>query len=91
MQSVERSEGGRGYGHTRYDTVDKVDITSLREAATLAARLALRIANEDTWPVTRRDETTVLELLDGPDYQEEKAFRDRINALYEKAGQDKAS
>lgn len=91
MQSVERSGGGRGYGHTKYDTVDKVDITSLREAATLAARLALRIANEGTWPVTRRDETTVLELLDSPDYQEEKAFTDRINAFYEKAGREGVS
>jgi aminopeptidase YwaD len=36
---------GRGYGHTRYDTLDKADLTSLREAAVLAARLALRMAN----------------------------------------------
>ncbi len=82
MQSVERSMAGRGYGHTQYDTVDKVDVTSLREAATLAARLALRIANEETWPVTRRDEAAVLELLDSPDYQEEKAFRERLAARY---------
>jgi Zn-dependent M28 family amino/carboxypeptidase len=85
MQSVERSGTGRGYGHTKYDTVDKVDITGLREAATLSARLALRIADEDTWPVTRRDETVVLELLDSPDYQEEKALRERIDARYEAA------
>jgi Zn-dependent M28 family amino/carboxypeptidase len=84
MQSVERSLAGRGYGHTQYDTVDKVDLTSLREASTLAARLALRMASEETWPVARRDEQTVLESLDSPEYREEKEFRDRLDAFYEK-------
>lgn len=87
MQSAERSLAGRGYGHTQYDTVDKVDLTSLREASALAARLALRIASEETWPVTRRDEKTVLELLDSPEYQEEKKFRQRLDVFYEKARQ----
>ena len=39
MQSADLSLAGRGYGHTQYDTVDKVDPTCLREASTLAARL----------------------------------------------------
>ena len=85
MQSAERSNEGRGYGHTQYDTVDKVDLKGLREAATFAARLALRLASEESWPVARRDEADVLALLDGPDYQEEKAFRDRLDALYAEA------
>ena len=83
MQSVERSGAGRGYGHTKYDTVDKVDIVGLREAATLAARLALRIASEETWPVARRDREAVRELLDSPEYQEEEAYRERLAAFYE--------
>jgi Zn-dependent M28 family amino/carboxypeptidase len=87
MQSVERSLAGRGYGHTQYDTVDKVDLTGLREASTLAARLALRMASEETWPVTRRDEQTVLESLDSPEYREEKGFRERLDAFYEKTRQ----
>jgi len=87
MQSVERSVAGRGYGHTQYDTVDKVDLTSLREASTLAARLALRMASEETWPVAQRDEQTVLESLDSPEYREEKEFRDRLDAFYEKTRQ----
>jgi Iap family predicted aminopeptidase len=82
IQSVERSGEGRGYGHTRHDTVDKVELRGLREAATLAARVALRIASEEAWPVQRRDEAAVLELLDNPDYREEKAFRDRLDAFY---------
>jgi hypothetical protein len=67
--------------------VDKVDLRSLREASTLAARWALRIANEQEWPVARRSEEAVLELLDSPDYQEEKDFRERLDAHYEKARQ----
>ena len=85
MESAERSLAGRGYGHTRHDTVDKVDLTSLREASTLAARLALRMASEETWPVTRRDEKAVLELLDSPAYREEQEYRDRLDAFYEEA------
>jgi Zn-dependent M28 family amino/carboxypeptidase len=87
MQSAERSLAGRGYGHTQYDTVDKVDLTSLREASTLAARLALRMASEENWPVAQRSEKAVLELLDSPEYQKEKAFRERLDAFYEAARQ----
>lgn len=87
MESAEKSLAGRGYGHTQYDTVDKVDLISLREASTLAARLALRMAGEEAWPVARRDEKTVLELLDSPEYREAKEYRDRLDAFYEEAGQ----
>jgi Zn-dependent M28 family amino/carboxypeptidase len=85
MQSAERSLEGRGYGHTMHDTVDKVDLTSLREAATLAARVALRVASAEAWPVSRRGAETVLELLDSPDYREEKGVRDRLDAFYQEA------
>jgi Zn-dependent M28 family amino/carboxypeptidase len=85
IESVERTSTGRGYGHTKYDTVDKVDARSLREAATLAARLALRVANEENWPVGQRDEKVALELLEGPQYQEEKEFWARLDAFYEEA------
>jgi hypothetical protein len=87
MQSAERLLEGRGYGHTQHDTVDKVHLTSLREASTLAARLALRMASEETWPVTRRDEKAVLELLDSPEYREEQEYRDRLNTFYGKPRQ----
>ncbi len=85
IQSVERSTEGRGYGHTMHDTVDKVELTSLREASTLAARVALRMANEEAWPAARRDGSAVLELLDSPDYREEKEFWDQLDAFYERA------
>lgn len=85
IESAEKSLAGRGYGHTRYDTVDKVDVKGLREASTLAARLALRIAHADAWPASRRDEAAVQALLDTPQHREEKEFRARIDAFYEQA------
>jgi Zn-dependent M28 family amino/carboxypeptidase len=87
IQSAERSLEGRGYGHTRYDTVDKVEQKALREASTLAARLAMRVASADPWPAARRDEEAVLQLLDSPDYREEQEFRDRLDAFYVEARQ----
>jgi Zn-dependent M28 family amino/carboxypeptidase len=85
MQSAVQSLAGRGYGHTQYDTVDKVDSRSLREASTLAARLAMRLACEENWPVDRRDEAAVAEVLDTPDNRELQAFREKVDAFYEEA------
>jgi Zn-dependent M28 family amino/carboxypeptidase len=82
MQSADESLSGRGFGHTRYDTLDKVDLKCLREAATLAARLLLRIAHEEDWPIARRSEEAVLELLDTPDYRAERKLTTRVDALY---------
>jgi aminopeptidase YwaD len=87
MQSAELAFSGRDYGHTHWDTVDKVELKNLREASTLAARLALRMASEETWPVARRDEETVTGLLDRPEYREEQEYRERLEAFYEKAEQ----
>jgi len=55
IESARQSLSGRGYGHTMYDTADKVSLTGLREATALGARLDLRIAAENNWPVTRRN------------------------------------
>ncbi|MFZ5918863.1 MAG: M28 family peptidase [Chloroflexota bacterium] len=85
IQSAERSLAGRGYGHTRYDTVDKVELAHLRQASALAARLALRMASEQNWPARKRDPEDVLKMLDGPEYREEQAYRERLEAFYAKA------
>lgn len=87
MQSADPSLAGRGYGHTKYDTVDKVDQTCLREASTLAARLTMRIASEENWPAARRDDEAVQELLDTPDYREERELMARVDAIYLEARQ----
>jgi Iap family predicted aminopeptidase len=51
--------GGRGFGHTRYDTVDKVNLRAMRECAANAAIAAVRIANADDWPITLRPKAEV--------------------------------
>ncbi len=85
MEQVRRSLSGRGYGHTAFDTLDKVDLRGLREAATLAARLALRMANTDHWPATRRSREAVQALITAPPYDEEARFREAIDAHYARA------
>ena len=82
IQSATRSLEGRGYGHTQFDTVDKVHRADLREAASLAARVALRVANQKPWPVTHRSAGAASELLDGPAYREEKALKERVDAYH---------
>ena len=83
MEPVERDLSGRGYGHTRYDTLDKVAISDLREAAALACRLALRMADAPEWPVSRRSDDEVQALFDMPDHQEEADIRAKIAAYKE--------
>jgi Zn-dependent M28 family amino/carboxypeptidase len=78
-----KQSGGRGYGHTKYDTLDKVEERGLREAAVFAARLALRIAHHPAWPAQRRSAEAVAEVLDNPDNREETEIFDRIRAFYE--------
>ena len=85
IESAVKSLTGRGYGHTHHDTVDKVDLRSLREASALAARLAIRIANEESWPAQRRDQKTILELLDSPEYREEKEYKARLDTFLDSA------
>jgi Zn-dependent M28 family amino/carboxypeptidase len=77
-----KEKGGRGYAHTRYDTLDKVGITSLREAAVLAARLAYRMATAAEWPASRRSPEVVAALLDNPDNKEEAEFFAKLDAYY---------
>ena len=81
--SLNSSSSGRGYGHTMYDTVDKVEVRSMREAAALAARLALRMASEEKWPVERRSAQGVEEVLDSPEYREETDFAAKVRAYYQ--------
>jgi hypothetical protein len=90
MQSAVQSLEGRGYGHTRYDTLDKIALEDLREAATLAARLAVRIASEAAWPAPRRSGDAVQTLLDTAEYREEQALKARIDAFYDELAQKSA-
>ena len=55
---------GRGFGHTAYDTLDKVKLENLRAASGVGARIALRCANADDFPAKRRDAAAVQEIVD---------------------------
>ena len=58
---------GRGWGHTASDTVDKVNPLSLQLLAMLAARILVRIGEDDEWPGTRRTAEQVLEVARAED------------------------
>ncbi len=84
LEKSKRS-GGRGFGHTSYDTLDKVRLAPLREAAAVAARLALRLANVEPWPARRRRPEEVQALFSDPDYAAEESFRHALAAHYRAA------
>ena len=64
MSDPEAPPHGRGFGHTAYDTLDKVELENLRKASAVGARLALRIANADEFPAQRRTSEAVQEVID---------------------------
>ena len=64
MGDPDAPPSGRGFGHTAYDTLDKVELENLRKGSAVAARLALRIANADDFPAQRRNAEGVQALLD---------------------------
>ena len=82
VEPVRQAFGGRGYGHTQFDTVDKVDLLGLRDAASLAARIVLRVAHEDEWLATARDAESVNELLNQPSRTEIQAYLAKIDAYH---------
>ncbi len=55
---------GRGFGHTKYDTVDKVDLRVIRECAGNAAVAAFKILNMDMWPIPQRSQAEIDEIVD---------------------------
>jgi len=83
IEAVRATRSGRGYGHTWYDTLDKVDQTNVRDAASLAARLALRIATEDDWAASPRGKESVTELLTRPERKALYDHRQRITEYFE--------
>ena len=83
IESVRKSRTGRGYGHTHFDTVDKVPLGNLRDAAALAARIALRVASESDWPAALRGPEAVAALMEDPDQKANQAWRDRLAELYD--------
>jgi hypothetical protein len=80
IESVPKSRGGRGYGHTRYDTLDKVSLRELQDASALASLMAVRLASQGKWPARQRSQAELDEIFARPDYVEERAFETQMAA-----------
>jgi hypothetical protein len=63
-----RRRGGRGFGHTMYDTVDKADLRAQRECVANSALAAVRIANTDDWPAAHRSQEEIDALVEKMGY-----------------------
>ena len=79
---------GRGFGHTAFDTVDKTDAMSIREAAALGARLVLRQSNAESLPLQLRKAAEVERFLKEDSGLEQHRLRE---AVYEEARQGKST
>ncbi|OGG57281.1 MAG: hypothetical protein A3F84_02160 [Candidatus Handelsmanbacteria bacterium RIFCSPLOWO2_12_FULL_64_10] len=62
---VEAAFTGRGFGHTAFDTLDKVQLSNLRDAASVVSRLVLRMADVARWPARRRGPEQVARIKRG--------------------------
>ena len=82
IESIPRSLSGRGYGHTKFDTLDKVSLKNLRETSAMAARVLLRIAYAENWRAAKRSPESVQAALDTPEHREELAHAARMDEFY---------
>ncbi len=62
--------GTRGWGHTKADTEDKVDIRDMREASSNLARLLLRLATAEELPFARKSKEEIKDMLTKYKYDE---------------------
>jgi len=76
--------GGRGFGHTKYDTVDKVDLRAMRECAGNAAVLAFKILNMDKWDYSQRTQREIDEIIDNAGIHETVRLGIKLKAYLEK-------
>lgn len=88
LESVPKTANGRGYGHTAYDTLDKVTNRELQDASFLAAAITHRLASVPTadWPVQHRTAEQVTDMLAMPDYTEVAEFEQAMDDYYAKNG-----
>jgi len=66
LSSTDRLAGmiGRGWDHTEADTLDKISLRGLQSSAILAARLALRVSEDESYPGRRRSLDEVRQQLE---------------------------
>ena len=64
MGDPEAGPSGRGFGHTAYDTLDKVKLEDLRRGSSVGARLMLRVGAAADFPGQRRSAEVVREIAE---------------------------
>ncbi len=65
---------GRGYGHTRYDTLDKVEMKYLHLAAANYTRILFRVANEENWNPERKTQEEIEDFIEEQGYDKTVAL-----------------
>jgi Zn-dependent M28 family amino/carboxypeptidase len=75
-----RTSLGRGFGHSRYDTVDKVEPEYLRLGAANYTRLLLRIANTEDWKPRRKTQSEIQEFIKKQGYDQTVQLADTVKA-----------
>jgi len=73
-----RTSTGRGFGHSKYDTVDKVDLEYLRLAAANYTRFLFRVANADKWEAKRKTQKEIQEFIKKQGYDQTVQLADRV-------------
>jgi hypothetical protein len=69
---------GRGYGHTRYDTVDKIELKNLHLAAANYTRFLFRVANAENWNPKRKTKAEIDNFIKEQGYDQTVALQDRM-------------
>ncbi|HMK82744.1 MAG TPA: M28 family peptidase [Candidatus Bathyarchaeia archaeon] len=73
-----RTSTGRGFGHSKFDTVDKVELEQLRLASANYTRLLFRIANAEDWRPRRKSEDEIQEFIKKQGYDQTVQLADKV-------------
>jgi len=73
-----KRRGGRGFGHTKFDTVDKCDPRAIRECVGDAAVAAVRLLNTDRWPAAHRGQGEIDKLVQAQGFEETVRLGDKL-------------
>jgi Zn-dependent M28 family amino/carboxypeptidase len=75
---------GRGYGHSKYDTTDKVELENLRLAAANYTRFLLRVANADKWTARRKTQPEIQDVIKKQGYEQTVQLANQVKAYIKK-------
>jgi len=75
--------GGRGFGHTKFDTVDKANLRAMRECVANATVAAMRLCNADDWPVEHRSQDEIDGIIEDAGIHETVRLGNRLKEYLE--------